>query len=185
MRMIRMMLYILGHMVGLGNPEPQTLTDIEAFLVKHKADLSTAFIIETTVFEEMMQERFTLPQLKIYDSTGIQLYASSGWGGRGGRIDTIQAVLSNAPGWENEPTLREELSKYRSFADETISLEDLPAADYYFVEYWATWCLPCIFQMDDLHKFLATVEDMEIVMITVNFDLREPMAPGSGSRASK
>ena len=178
MRLIGMILYLLGHMVGLGNPKPQSMTDIEAFLVKHEADLSTAFIVDTTVFRQMAQERFMLPQLKIYDSTGMHLFASTGWDNR---LDTIRNVLANAPAWESEPTLWEQLPKYRTFADETIAPEQLPSADYYFVEYWATWCLPCKYQMDDLHKFLASIEDMEIVMITVNFDLREPPEPGRGS----
>jgi len=60
-------------MLGLTKPTPQSLTDIQEFLVDHQADLATAFVIDTTTFQQMMQETITLPLLQIYDSTGAQL----------------------------------------------------------------------------------------------------------------
>lgn len=173
MRIIRLVVYVISSMLGLTKPTPQSLTDIQEFLVDHQADLTTAFVIDTTAFQQMMQETFTLPLLQIYDSTGAQLLQTTGW--RSSYGDSIRNILPTAPPRENKPQLWDELIKFRTFEDKIVSAEDLPVATYYFVEYWATWCLPCIYQMEDIHALVQTLEGVEIAVITVNCDLRESL----------
>lgn len=172
MRSIRLFVYFLAHLLGAGNPQPQSLTAIEEFLIKHEADLSTAFVIDSTAFQQMARETFTLPLLQVYDSTGEKILQVTGW--RSGLADSIRAGLPVArPQEDDRPKLWDELVKFRTLEDEIVRREDLPSASYYFVEYWATWCFPCRYQMEDIHALVNTIENVAICVITVNCDLRE------------
>jgi len=39
-----------------------------------------------------------------------------------------------------------------------------------FINYWATWCKPCVTELPDLDKFYLANKDKNVVVIGVNFD---------------
>ncbi len=171
MNPFRLLIYVLLSMLGLNKPSPQSPADIQKFLTKQHADLSTAFMIDSIAFHQMAQASFILPQLKIYDGSGVQLYEATGY--HNGFADTVRSILEDAMPQEGRPHLSDELLKYCTFEGDSVELEDLPVASYYFVEYWATWCIPCKYQMKDIHAFKKAMDSEEIIVITVNCDFRE------------
>lgn len=172
MRTIRLFFYLVGGMMGLGGPNTPTMSEVEAFLVKHEVNLATAFRLEDVALQEMMAG-FTLPRLQIYNGEGVLLTEFAGWGGD--RMKSIEENLAVASGHPEMMRLWDDLGRFESFNGVPVSRDEIPQADYYFVEYWATWCLPCKFQMTDLKKFAESREELEIVIITINCDHRDEL----------
>ena len=59
-------------------------------------------------------------------------------------------------------------AKVRLLNNETIDLHEL-TGDVSFVSFWATWCIPCIKEMDVLSEFIEEYDD-KVSVILINTD---------------
>ena len=59
-------------------------------------------------------------------------------------------------------------AKVRLLNNETIDLHEL-TGDVSFVSFWATWCVPCIKEMDVLSEFIEEYDD-KVSVILINTD---------------
>jgi len=162
---------ILFHLMGGKKPSPQSFDEIREFLAEHQVDLSTAFVIDSAAFYQMGQEGFSLPMFRMYDSTGTLLWKTTGYSTQ--FTDSIEQVLLGDVNHSHDLQLGDDIERFRTFDGQKVSQTDLPSASYYFVEYWASWCVPCRFQMDAVETYLTQHPDLDIVSVTVNCDLRK------------
>ncbi|MBC8227309.1 MAG: TlpA family protein disulfide reductase [Candidatus Marinimicrobia bacterium] len=52
----------------------------------------------------------------------------------------------------------------RSMDNKTISLHNL-TAEVSFVSFWATWCLPCVKEIDKLNEFIHEYSNISVILI--------------------
>lgn len=58
---------------------------------------------------------------------------------------------------------------YENYSGGTTSLDDFKGK-YVYIDIWATWCGPCIYQLPDLKKLEADYSNKNIVFISISID---------------
>ncbi len=101
-------------------------------------------------------------------------------------LDKYYSFLNNNPYYEfNDKVIQayQKVMKYHagspapSFELRTLDGKNISLSDYngkpIFLNFWATWCKPCIKKMDQLQAFQKDLEKQGVVFIHVSFDRKE------------
>jgi thiol-disulfide isomerase/thioredoxin len=82
-----------------------------------------------------------------------------------------QRVKSKPP--ESKFSVGKSMPAFRfvSFDDpKQVLTNEMFAGKTYLVDFWATWCLPCVAEMEDLHKLPAFYQKKGLEILSVSFD---------------
>jgi hypothetical protein len=111
-------------------------------------------------------DRLALPQLRAYDGTG-RLRHDFGVGFAPDLAVELEPVLRAPRANERLPsTLAEEVAGLVGPDDAPLALA--PGADLVFVQYWATWCVPCHHQLEVLRRALARTKELAVTILHVD-----------------
>lgn len=103
------------------------------------------------IFFPLPQDRsveLTLPRLRLIDGSGNIYFSAEGYA-----PDTIERLEEAAE--RHQIVDRLEGLVLLDPQGKEVSLGDLPRAEFYLIEDWATWCEPCPYLMRELEEFLS------------------------------
>lgn len=127
----------------------------------------------------------TFPRVLVYDSAG-KLIGRDSWPAA---LAALKQAAGDAfccvsdkpspPGWKGPPPdckvvvygekVEEHFVGLKASDASPIRYAELPAHDYLIVEYYASWCAPCIPARKELQAFLATPAAASAVALVVDF----------------
>ena len=105
-------------------------------------------------------------------------------------VDRLESLVSQfESNYNNMPAalaMRQKLERYKKVAigatappiegptpaGTTLSLQDVDAR-YTLIDFWASWCSPCISQVPDLHKVYASFHDKGFEILSVSVDTKD------------
>ncbi len=90
----------------------------------------------------------SLPRLRLVDGQGNVYFFAEGYSPD--TVKQLEAAADRRRIVGKLPPLR-----LLDFRGKEVSLEDLPRAEFYILEDWATWCAPCPQLMRQIEQFLA------------------------------
>lgn len=129
----------------------------------------------TRAAAEKQRERFSLPQLRIYDAKGRRIHASDGY-------DTEFAAVLNplfqGKGKAEKALLKTDLATMQGAQGQPLA--PLPAADFTVVELWADWCIPCHAQSRQLAGILRSHPNRTFNLLHVEADMSKILGAKNG-----
>jgi len=109
-----------------------------------------------------------LPRLVMLDAQGRLIYGQTGERNNL-RIHLHEALEKDKP-LAVPITLSAVLEETQDRDGKPVSVDSLPKADAYVVDYWASWCAPCRMLSRDLEGILGHWDGVHIVWIKVESD---------------
>ena len=116
---------------------------------------------------EVKHVQRSLPRLLLLDGAGRALLVETGM--RGGVGRRLADALEHDKPLPTPLTLDAVLAETVDAHGKPFSVADLPKADGYVVDYWATWCAPCRELGRDIERQLARW-DKHVVWIKIESD---------------
>jgi peroxiredoxin len=74
--------------------------------------------------------------------------------------------------WEGEPAFAQNAIDFslKSLDGKTVRLQDFIGKDVILVDFWATWCVPCVKELPHFEKFHKKYKDQGLTVLTVSVD---------------
>lgn len=120
----------------------------------------------TKAAAEKQRERFSLPQLRVYDAKGRLLHSSDGYDAEFG---AALNPLFQGKGKAKKELLKTDLATMQRPQGQPLA--PLPAADFTVVELWADWCIPCHAQSRQLAGILRGHPNRSFNLLHVEADM--------------
>lgn len=161
-RMKRVVFLLLAAAICLGIYAPAVFASDNVTVIE--VQQTQASLAETYAKDKKMG----LPRMVLLNADGQVVYGALGL-----RSDLSQvlrkALVKNQP--MNTPiTLDAILAEVQKIDGSSLRASDLPKADAYVVDYWASWCSPCRMMSRDLKTFMSIWRDKSFVWIKVESD---------------
>jgi hypothetical protein len=113
-------------------------------------------------------KKMGLPRLVMLDGQGRLIYGQTGERNNL-RIHLHEALEKDKP-IQVPITLSAVLEETQDSNGKPVTVDSLPKADAYVVDYWASWCSPCRVLSQELEGILGRWEGVHIVWIKVESD---------------
>lgn len=126
-----------------------------------------AKLVKIVIPNEREPNNFPVPQLRVYDKQGRRVLERLGYYAPTFSAFLTRALTGGTPA-DDSRLLAHELDLVLAPDGKLIST--LPAADYTIVDYWASWCLPCRAQDQDLVKVLTANPGVRVNLLKVEAD---------------
>ena len=176
----------------MNTPRRRTLALPLALLPGMTAASARPMLVGTYDLQQMKgMKGLTFPRVLVYNSAG-KLIERDSWPAA---LAALKQAAGDAfccvsdkpspPGWKGPPPdckvivygekVEEHFVGLKALSGGPITYSELPAHQYLIVEYYASWCAPCIPARKELQAFLATPASTDVVALVVDFT---KLAPG-------
>ena len=136
--------------------------------------LIQAKLVKIVIPNEREPNNFPVPQLRVYDKQGRRVLERLGYYAPTFSAFLTRALSGGTPA-DDSRLLAHELDLV--LAPDGTTLSTLPEADYTIVDYWASWCLPCRAQDQDLVKVLTANPGVRVNLLKVEADTSRMTPP--------
>jgi len=111
-----------------------------------------------------------VPRILLFDTEGQEIFAITGYD-----ATSFPAQIETAmkEGKRKDGDLAQELAAVYVGEGVPFGPDDLAAAEFTFVEYWADWCAPCKKQLQDVQDLARQHPDTQLNLIKVELDGRD------------
>lgn len=110
-----------------------------------------------------------VPQILLFDTAGREIFSVTGYDGASFPAQIESAMQEGEP---KDGDLAQELDTVYVGDGVPFGPDDLAAADFTFVEYWADWCAPCKKQFQDVQELARRHPDTQLNLVKVELDGR-------------